>query len=249
VRGRVLPRVILASVLTALGVAPSAHAQEIVAFGDRYRFTAVNSTFGLAPELPFASRKAARALTHDELLARSDEFAALALKTWGMSGPGAAGFVRDRVETANGFWVIYSQRHQGYPIYGTGGRIELDACGRALFCGLSYAAEKLRDFRPRDSTALERIAASAVRHAWMERQQRVKSGWVPFWEAPRVGWPVEQGMMIQHPGGSLSTAPAELDAWFVYGLSSDRGRMHEGWQVVLNAETGKVVDSSSTTRQ
>src|SRR5207244_3152316 len=54
--------VILASGLVALCLATFAHAQDVVqdvvvASGVRYRYTAVNSSLMLVPEVPFASRK------------------------------------------------------------------------------------------------------------------------------------------------------------------------------------------------
>src|SRR5262252_5511521 len=108
--------VLLASVVAALYLATVARAQDVfVAFGERYRLTAVNSMFSFAPEGPAAAGKPARVLTHDEQLARCDSIVALALDKLG-PGPGGVRFIRDRVEArpADRTWVIYAQRHQGY---------------------------------------------------------------------------------------------------------------------------------------
>jgi hypothetical protein len=116
--------------------------------------------------------------------------------------------------------VLYAQRHQDYRIVGAGGRLELDSYGRIVFAGLTCETEKLRTFRAMDSAALARRAASAVPH-------------------PRLGAPVSQELMIDPMGD----APAQLRAYVVY-----RVRAHdivEGWQVILNAETGEVLDSFS----
>jgi len=219
--------VILASTLATLYLASFARAQNvvrdvIVAFGDRYRVSAVNTSLMLIPEGSFATRKPARALTEDEKLSRCDEFVALALKTQGLPDPGDVRLVRDRVEPRpeERRWVLYSQRHQGYRILGAGGRIELDAYGRVLFAGVNYETEKLRAFRAMDSAALGKRAASVVR-------QR------------RVGPSVSQELMID----PLGDAPAELRAYVIYQVRA-RNRL-EGWQVTLDAETGRVIDSSS----
>jgi hypothetical protein len=219
--------VILASTLATLCLATFVRAQEVfqgsfVAFGDRYRVSAVNSSLMLGPEVPFGPRKRARALPEDEKLSRCDEFVALALRSRGLPGPGGVPLVRDRVEPRpeDRSWVLYAQRHQGYRILGAGGRIELDAYGRVLFAGLSYETEKLRNFRPMDSSALKKLAASAVPH-------------------PRVGLPISQELMID----PLGDAPAQLRAYVVYQVQAHE--RVEGWQVILDAETGKVLDSFS----
>ncbi len=57
---------------------------------------------------------------------------------------------------------------------------------------------------------------------------------------PRVGPPVSQELMID----PLGDAPAELFDYIVYQVKN-RGRV-EGWEVILNAEAGRVVESFST---
>jgi len=223
--------VLLASMLAALatlGPATLARAQDVVAqdvvvaFGDRYRVSRVNSSIMLVPETAPARRRPARALPAAEKLSRCDEFVALALKAQGLAGPEGARLVRDRVEPRpeDRSWVLYSQRHQGYRIVGAGGRTELDANGRVRFAGLTCETESLRTFRPMDLAALVRLAAPAVPH-------------------PRVGPPIRQELMID----PLGDAPAQLRAYVVYQVrANDRV---EGWQVILDAETGKVIDSFS----
>ena len=219
--------VILASGLVAHCLATFAHAQDVVqdvvvASGVRYRVSAVNSSLILVPEVPLTSRKPERALQQDEKLSRCDEFVALALKARGLADSGEARLVRDRVEPRpeNRSWVLYVQRHQGYRILGAGGRLELDSYGRILFAGFTYETEKLRTFRPMDSVALEKRAASAVPH-------------------PRLGAPISQELMID----PLGDAPAQLRAYVVYQVRANH--RVEGWQVILDAVTGEVLDSFS----
>lgn len=211
---------VLGSTVAILCLANCARAQEVVTIsGVRYRVAGVNSTLMLIPDAPFA---AARALPHGEKLSRCDEFVARALEARGLPDSGDARLVRDRVEARpeKRTWVIYAQRHQGYRILGAGGRLEIDSCGRVLFAGLTCETEELRDFRPMDSAALEKLAAPAVPH-------------------PRVGPPIQQELMID----PLGDAPAELRAFVVYRVRNN-SRV-ESWQVILDAETGKVVDSFS----
>src|SRR5262249_44225660 len=113
------------------------------------------------------------------------------------------------------------QRHQGYRILGGGGRVEIDSLGRVSRGGFTYETEKLRIFQAMKSAALEKLARAAV----------------PF---PRQGPPVSQELMID----PLGDAPAELRDFVLYQVKRN-GRV-EGWQVIVNAETGKVVDSRST---
>lgn len=219
--------ILLASTLAALGLATFARAQdefrgELDVSGIQYRVAGVNSVLMLRPEDPLPTPKSAPALKLDQKLSRCDEFVALALKLWGRAGSRDARLVRERVEPQRGdrSLVVYSQRHQGYEILGGGGRLEIDSHGRVLFAGLGYETEKLRDFRPMNFAALQKLAASAVPH--------------------RMGPPVEHGLKID----PLGDAPAELRAYLIY-MVRNRGRL-EGWQVVVNAETGKVVHSAST---
>jgi hypothetical protein len=221
----------MASGLVALCVASLAHAQRVVvdslvASGVRYRLAAVNSTLMLRPEVPFATTKPESTLGQDETLHRCDEFVALALKASGLADSGGAGLVRDRVEPRpeRGSWVVYAQRHQGYRILGAGGRLELDSRGRILSAGLTYETEQLRTFpAPMDSVALEKRAAAAVPH-------------------PRLGAPMSLELMID----PLGEAPAQLRAYVVYRVRvNDRV---EGWQVILDAVTGKVLDSFTLVR-
>ena len=221
---------LLISTLATIFLATLADAQDmaqgvVVASGVRYRFSSVNTLLILRPDSS-DSDKPARVLSQSERMARCDELVAAALKERGLPGPGNPGLVRDRVEGLphESSWVIYSQRHQGYRVLGAGGRLELDSHGRIQFAGLSYETEKLRHFQPLDSAAIEKRAAAAVPHS-------------------RVGGPFSQELMID----PLEGAPAELRSYFTYRI-----RNHdqiEGWQVIVNAETGKVIDSSSTVRQ
>ena len=183
----------------------------------------VNECFMLRPEDSLATRNAARALPENEKLSQCDELVALTLKSQGLPGPGQAGLVRERVEPGRDgrCLVLYLQHHQGYRILGAGGRLELDSHGHIVFAGFTYETEKLRNFRPMDSVTLERRAASAVPH-------------------PRLGPPISQELMID----PLGDAPAQLRDYVVYQVrANDRV---EGWQVMLDAETGKVLDSRST---
>lgn len=214
---------VLGSTVAALCLATFARAQEVVVIsGVRYRIARVNSSLMLIPDAPFAASKSARALPTDEMLSRCDQFVARALAVRGLPDTGDARLVRDRVEARpeKRTWVLYVQRHQGYRILGAGGRLEVDSCGRVLFAGLTCETEELRSFRPMDSAALEKLAAPAVPH-------------------PRVGPPTHQELMID----PLGEAPAELRAFVVYRVRNNN--RVEGWQVILNAETGKVVDSFS----
>lgn len=214
---------ILVFALAALCLATFARAQQVVVIsGVRYRASAVNTSLILVPEVPFSPRKPERTLRQDEKLSRCDEFVARALETQGWADSGDAGLVRDRVEPRpeNRTWVLYAQRHQGYRILGAGGRLELDSYGRILFAGLTYETEKLRTFRPMSSAALVKRAASAVPH-------------------PRLGAPISQELMID----PLGDAPAQLRAYVIYQVR--RNHRVEGWQVTLDAETGKALDSFS----
>ena len=70
------------------------------------------------------------------------------------------------------------------------------------------------------SARLAKLAASAVPH-------------------PRVGPPVLRELMID----PLGAAQAELRAFVIYQVRNNN--RVESWQVILNAETGKVVESFS----
>lgn len=218
----------MASGLVALCVADFARAQDVldtsvVASGIRYRLSAVNSSLILRPEVPFGATRPERTLREDAELSRCDELVALALKARGWADSGAAGLARDRVEglPEQKRWVLYVQRHQGYRIVGAGGRLELDSYGRIVYAGLSYETEKLRTFQtPLDSVALQKRAAAAVPH-------------------PRLGAPIRQELMIDPMGD----APAQLRAYVIYRVRVNDDV--EGWEVILDAETGKVLESFS----
>lgn len=219
--------VILFLALAGIGFATFARAQDeaqgvVVASGVRYRFTSVNSILMLQPEDTLATPPV---LSQGERLARCDTLVAAALKTRWLVDPADPTLVRARAQSLpeKKSWVVYVQRHQGYRILGPGARLELDASGQILFGGITYEREKLREFRPLSLAALEKHAATAVPH-------------------PRVG-PVFSQELIIDP---LDDAPAELRDYVVFQV---RNRGHvEGWQVIVNAETGKIVYSSSTVR-
>ena len=158
--------VILASMFAVLSVATMARAQDvIVAFGDRYRVSSVNSTSPSVPKSP--SGPVARSRDYTRSPARSERSVCRARPgIAGLSGLGSIGMVREKVETRGDHrtFVVYAQRDQGYRIIGAGGRIELDSYGRVIRGGLTYQTEKPRTFRPMTVAALERIAAAAVPH-------------------------------------------------------------------------------------
>jgi hypothetical protein len=216
--------VILAAGLVALSLATVAYAQQLIVIsGVRYRVGAVNSSLILRPEDDHPTRKPGPALKQDEMLVRCDEFVALALKAQGWPNSGEGRLVRDHLEPQRDdrTLVVYTQRHQGYRILGTGGRVEIDSYGRVLFAGLTWEQEKLRNFRPMNAVMLEKRAAAAV----------------PY---PRVGAPYSQELMID----PLGDAPAQLRDYVIYQVR--RNHRVEGWQIMLNAETGKVLGSATT---
>jgi hypothetical protein len=209
------------TVLFTLG-AVAAHGQDIIReelnVGDaRYRLSAVNGSFMARSEGGQPDT-----LTLDQSLARCDELVAAIIERATPTGRKPP-FARDRtVPLRHGMtWVEYSQRHQGYRIVGAGGRIELDASGRITFAGLQYESERFRTFKPRDLGTLAGRARRAVPRA--------------------ITGPAVQAELMIDPMGD---APARLLYFAIYPVR-DRGQ-EGGWQVSLDAVTGKVLSSRTT---
>jgi hypothetical protein len=212
-----------ATALVSLCLVPCAHGQEMIrqelltVGGAKYRLSGVNGSFIAHPEGAQPDM-----LTLDQSLARCDELVAVIIARAAPAGRKAP-FVRDRtVPLRHGLtWVEYSQRHQGYRIVGGGGRIELNAAGGISFAGLQYESETFPSFKPRDLAALARAAKRAV-------------------PRPITGPPLQAELMIDPNGG----APARLMYYITYPV---RERGHDGgWQVSVDAVTGKVLRSATT---
>lgn len=190
----------------------------LVVGGVRYRLSGVNGSFMALPE-----GSQPDTLTLEESLARCDELVAAIIERAAPAGRKAP-FIRDRAvpQGHDRTWVEYSQRHQGYRILGAGGRIEVVVGGRIHFAGLGYESERFASFKPRSVAALS---------------------WIARWAVPRwtTGPPLQAELMID-PNGE---APARL-LYFVTYPVWEWGR-EGGWQVTVDAVTGKVVRSTTTT--
>lgn len=216
---------LLTTAMVWLCVVPCAHGQEIrqeplTVGGARYRLSGVNGSFIAHPDGPQPG-----VLTLDQSLARCDALVAAILERATPTG-GKAPFVRDRTAPqGHGVTCVeYSQRHQGYRIVGGGARIQLNAGGGISFAGLQYESGTLPSFKPRDLASLARVAKRAV-------------------PRPITGPPLHAELMIDPNGG----APARLMYCITYPV---RERGHEsGWQVSVDAVTGKVIHSATTTVQ
>lgn len=214
---------LFATLLFSLCVVPRARGQEMIrqellTVGDaRYRLSGVNGSFIARPEGAQPDT-----LTLEESLARCDELVAAIIERATPAGRKAP-LIRDRtVPQGHGStWVEYSQRHQGYRIVGGGGRLELGAGGGITFAGVTYESETFPRFKPRDVAALARIARRAV---------------------PRpITGPAAQAELMIDPAGE---APARLLYIAVYPVRERGG--DGGWQVSVDAVTGKVVSSATT---
>jgi hypothetical protein len=214
---------LFATALVSLCVVPCAHGQEIIrqeiltVGGANYRLSGVNGSFMARPE-----GSQPDTLTLEESLARCDKLVAAIIERAAPTGRKAP-FIRDRtVPQGHGLtWVEYSQRDQGYRIVGAGGRIEVVVGGWINFAGLQYESEKFTSFKPRDVAALSRIAKRAV-------------------PRPIIGPPLQAELMIDPNGDE----PARLMYHVIYPVR-ERGR-DGGWQVSMDAVTGKVVSSVTT---
>ena len=209
------------TVLFMLCAVPCAQGQEILTVGGaRYRFSGVNNSFIVHPEGTQPDT-----LTLEESLARCDELVAAILERATPTGRKVA-FLRDRTVPLprSLTWVEYSQRHQGYRIVGAGGRIGLDARGRITFAGLQYESEKFRTFKPRNIAALAATARRAV-------PRRI------------IGPPLHADLMIDPMG----EAPARLSYYITYPVREQGA--DGGWQVIMDAVTGKVVSSATSSIQ
>jgi hypothetical protein len=214
------------TVLFTIWVVPCAQGQmmigpEILSVGGaRYRLTGVNGSF-IAHPVDYLPGM----LTLDQSLARCDELVAAIIERATPTGRKAP-FVRDRTVPLrhDRTWVEYSQRHQGYRIVGGGGRIELDSEGKISSAGVQYESERFPMFKPKALSALARKAERAV---------------------PRlITGPAAQAELMIDPNGE---APARLLYFVVYPV---RDQGHEsGWQVSVDAVTGKVIRSATTMMQ
>lgn len=197
------------------------HREILTVGGVSYRLSGVNGSFMARPEGAQPDM-----LAPEESLARCDDLVAAIIERAAPTGRKAP-FVRDRTvplrhgQIRSQTRVEYSQRHQGYRIVGGGGRIELDAGGRIAFAGVQYESERFPRFKPRDIAALDGIARWAVHR--------------------QITGPALQAELMIDPNGD---APARLLYFVVYPVR-DQGR-EGGWQVSLDAVTGKVVSSVTT---
>jgi len=210
------------TVLFTLG-AVAAHGQEIrqepLTVGDaRYRLTGVDGSFTAHPD-----GTQPQGLTWDQSLARCDALVAAIIARATPAGRKAPFVLERTVPQPQGQnWVEYSQRHQGYRILGGGARIGLDAGGRITFAGVQYESEEFPTFKPRPLAIL----------AWNAR-----------WAVPR--WTTGPAMQAELMIDPMGDAPARLVYLVVYPV---REWGHEsGWQVSVDAVTGKVVSSRTTT--
>ena len=216
---------LFATLLFSLCVASVLHGQEMIrqelltVGGVRYRLSGVNGSLMADPE-----GSQPDTLDLEETLAHCDELVAAIVERAPPRGRKAP-FVRDRtVPLRHGTtWVEYSQRHQGYKVLGGGGRIEVAPGGWIHFAGLGYESETFPRFKPRDVRALDRIARWAVGRAI-------------------TGPPAQAEMMID-PNGD---APARLIYYAIFPVR-EWGR-DGGWQVSVDAVTGKVISSGSTAK-
>lgn len=216
---------LVATVLISLGIVPGAQGQDITrqelitASGARYRVSGVNGSFMALPEGGQPSMP-----TMDESLALCDELVAAILE-WATPAGRKPPHVLDRtVPLLHGrTWVDYSQRHQGYRVLGYGARIELDAAGRISSAGVQYESEAFPRFKPRNVASLEKVARWAVGRA--------------------ITGPALMAEIMVDPNGD---APARLIYYAIFPVL-EFGR-EAGWQVAVDAITGKVISSGSTTK-
>lgn len=209
-----------ATVLVGLCLATVARGEETVTSrGVTYRIVAVNSSYHVRPVGDTTSRP-----SREESLARCDDLVA-AILARATAGGRRVEFVRDRVLLLRRGrrWVDYSQRHQGYRVVGAGARVNLNENGRIDLLSLQYESEEFPTFVPRDTTVLREIAVRAVPDTI-------------------TGPPFEAVLMIDPRG----EAPSRLIYFVIFPVrAKDRDR---GWQVDVDAVTGEVLHSETTTR-
>lgn len=158
----------------------------------------------------------------EESIARCDDLVAAIVALATAGGPRPE-FARGPIvpQGRGTSFVDYPQRHQGYQVLGAGARVNLDQGGRIESMGFQYEDEAFPIFKPKDTTALRRTARRAV-------PRRI------------TGPPIEERLVINTTG----EAPARLTYYAIYPVR-DWGR-DSGWQVTVDAVTGKVLHSRST---
>jgi len=180
-----------------------------------------------------------------EILRRCDELVADALRMIPGEKPP---FSRDRIDSLGRgrAWVIYSQRHQGYPVISGSARLELDEHGRIARAWLTYEAAKLPSFRPKAEDKLQKIARAAVPYR-ITGEPKVMEFMV---QPPRgEGWgPVAPASHGRQPEFKYRRyLPAQMLYYIVYPVQ-DNGH-HEmctspyTWRITLDAVASKVIDA------
>ena len=134
--------------------------------------------------------------------------------------PGRYPHLRERT------WRVYFQLEQGWPMMSSGARIGMDASGRITWASVHYIdGTKLPRFHPKHEATLLVIARRAV-------------------PTPILGDVLEEGFWIS----SSDALDARSQLLFVTIFPVRRSDRPSAWQVTLDAETGRVIDSFTTDR-